>query len=154
MREIYSMHVDVPPDAIDANRHLNNQVYLKWMQEAAVAHSADLGWPMERYFRTGATWVVRSHFVEYLRPAFEGDELHVHTWVDGLEERRSLRRYLFRRERDRAVVARAETMWVFVDLEKGRPRRIPAELREDLPIVEGGERAVLEGLERTAGSRG
>jgi acyl-CoA thioester hydrolase len=151
---IYSLHIDVPPDAIDANRHVNNLVYLKWMQDVAVAHSAAVGWPMDRYFRIGATWVVRSHFVEYLRPAFEGDALRVHTWVDGMEERRSLRRYLFRRERDGAVMARAETLWVFVDVQTGRPRRIPESLRADFTIVEGGERVVREELDRAAASRG
>lgn len=153
MSEIHSLHIDVPPDAIDANRHVNNQVYLKWMQDAAVAHSAEVGWPLDRYFAIGATWVVRSHYVEYLRPAFEGDGLHVHTWVDGMEERRSVRRYLFWRERDGAVVARAESLWVFVELESGRPRPIPDALREDFTVVAGGEEVVLDRLAGAAGSR-
>ena len=146
MAAIHSLHIDVPPDAIDANRHVNNRAYLTWMQDVAVSHSAEAGWPMKRYFSTGATWVVRSHYIEYLRPAFEGDRLHVHTWVSAMEEWRSLRRYLFWRERDRTVVARAETLWVFVDLERGRPRPIPAELRGDFTLVEGGEADVLERL--------
>ena len=143
---IHSLGVDVPPEAIDDNGHVNNRQYLTWMQDVAVAHSAAVGWPMERYFRIGATWVVRSHYVEYLRPAFEGDALHVHTWVEDMRERRSTRRYLFWRERDRAVVARAETLWVFVDSERGRPLRIPKELRADFTPVHGGEAEVRERL--------
>jgi len=53
--------------------------YLRWMQDIAVEHSAAQGWPVRRYLETGTTWVVRSHFIEYLRPAFAGDSIAVHT---------------------------------------------------------------------------
>ncbi|MEJ2503255.1 MAG: acyl-CoA thioesterase [Gemmatimonadota bacterium] len=154
MIAIHTLPIDVPAEAIDAVGHVNNQVYLKWMQEAAMSHSDRVGWPMDRYFRLGSAWVVRSHSIEYLRPALEGDALHVHTWVDGMQERRSLRRYLFWRARDRSLVVRAETLWVFVDLETGRPRRIPDALRSDFTVVQGGEAAVLDrlGLAASAGS--
>src|SRR5579859_4489238 len=62
-------------------RHVNNLVYLKWMQSAAVAHSAVQGWPAERYQELGAGWVVRSHHIEYLQAAFDDDEIIVRTWV-------------------------------------------------------------------------
>lgn len=136
MSALHSLKVDISPDAIDENRHVNNREYLKWMQDAAVAHSTAVGWPMERYSETGASWVVRSHHIEYLRPAFERDTLHVHTWVEGMEATSSVRRYLFWRERDRAPVARAETLWVLVDQNTGRPRAIPDELRADFPLLD------------------
>lgn len=151
MLDICSLHIEVAPDAIDENRHVNNREYLKWMQDVAVAHSAAVGWSMERYFRTGATWVVRSHSIEYLRPAYEGDGLSVHTWVAAIAERSSVRRYVFWRERDRVVVARAETLWVFVDLETGRPRSIPEALRADFALVPEPEEEVLERLELQVG---
>jgi acyl-CoA thioester hydrolase len=136
MSALHSIKIDISPDAIDENRHVNNREYLKWMQDAAVAHSAAVGWPMERYAESGASWVVRSHHIEYLRPAFERDTLHIHTWVEGMEATSSVRRYLIWRERDRAPVARAETLWVFVDQNTGRPRAIPDELRADFPLLD------------------
>ncbi len=136
MSALHSLKIDISPDAIDENRHVNNREYLKWMQDVAVAHSAAAGWPMERYSEIGASWVVRSHHIEYLRPAYERDTLHVHTWVEGMEATSSVRRYLFWRERDRAPVARAETLWVFVDLNTGRPRAIPDELRGDFTLLD------------------
>jgi acyl-CoA thioester hydrolase len=125
----------VAPEAIDALAHANNREYLRWMEAAAVAHSAAQGWPMERYLALGAAWVVRSHYVQYLRPAFEADAIAVLTWVAGLERWTSRRRYLIQRERDRRTLARAETDWAFVDLATGRPREIPAELRDAFEVV-------------------
>lgn len=135
MPEIHTIAIRVGADAIDENGHVNNSAYLRWMQDGAVAHSVARGWSRRRYFEAGATWVVRSHFIEYLRPAFEGDALRLATWVADMEQRRSTRRYLFWRDGDRRPLARAETLWVYVDLETGRPRAIPDGLRSAFPLV-------------------
>jgi len=123
---IYSQRRPVPPEATDEFGHVNNQRYVAWMQEVATAHSAANGWPMQRYLAIGAAWVVRSHFIEYLRPAFAGDALEIDTWASSLALREVTRKYLFRRA-DQLLV-RAETKWVYVDIKSGRPRRIPEEL--------------------------
>lgn len=125
---IYSKRFDVPAEAIDLQGHVNNLAYVAWMQDVAIEHSAAAGWPMTRYLDVGAGWVVRSHFIEYLRPAFAGQPIAAHTWVPRFDQRFTPRRYLFLREADRQVLARAETQWVFVDLSTGRRRPIPAEL--------------------------
>ena len=125
---VYSRRFPVPADAIDVNGHVNNLAYVAWMQEIAIEHSAAAGWPLARYQAIGAGWVVRSHFVEYLRPLLPDDVVAVHTWVPRFDQRAAPRRYLFVRESDRRDVARAETAWVFVDLTTGRRRPMPAEL--------------------------
>jgi len=132
---IYSKRFAVPAEAIDVNRHVSNLAYVQWMQDIAIEHSAAAGWTMARYLELGAGWVVRSHFIEYLRPAFEGDVLSVHTWVPRFDQRSTPRRYLFVRESDRAVVAQAETRWVFVDLTTGRRRPLPSELIDAFDVV-------------------
>ena len=114
----------VPTAAIDANGHVNNVEFVRWMQEAAVAH-ADAAGCTAATRDAGATWVVRSHHVEYLRPAVAGDRVRVITWVANVRRAFSLRRYEFRRAGDGTVLARGETNWVFVDSETGRPRSIP-----------------------------
>jgi acyl-CoA thioester hydrolase len=121
---IFSKRFEVPADAIDRQGHVNNLAYVTWMQDVAIEHSAAVGWPMDRYAAIGAGWVVRSHFVEYLRPAFAGD----HTWVPEFTHRSTPRRYLFVREGDNRLLARAETRWVFIDLTTGRRRDLPDEL--------------------------
>jgi acyl-CoA thioester hydrolase len=125
----------VPGAAIDVNGHVNNLEYLRWMQDAAVEHSAARGWPLERYQATRTAWMVRSHSIEYLRPAFAGDALSILTWVADLRPRSSLRRYLVGRTSDQQVLARAETLWVFVDTVTGRARAIPEELRSSFEVV-------------------
>lgn len=125
---IYSRRFPVPADAIDVNGHVNNLAYVAWMQDVAIEHSAAAGWPLARYRAIGAAWVVRSHFVEYLRPLFLGEPLAVHTWVPRFDQRATPRKYLFVRESDGREVARAETAWVFVDLGSGKRRPLPPEL--------------------------
>jgi acyl-CoA thioester hydrolase len=132
---IYSKRFAVPAAAIDRQGHVNNLAYVAWMQDVAIEHSAAVGWPMDRYLTLGAGWVVRSHFVEYLRPAFAGEQLAIHTWVPEFTQRATPRRYLFVREDDRQLLAQAETRWVFVDLATGRRRALPGELIAAFEVV-------------------
>jgi acyl-CoA thioester hydrolase len=134
MDAVYQFEFKVPDTAVDGNRHVNNVAYLQWMQEAAMRHSEAAG--CTRMTRAGgATWVVRTHRIEYLRPAFAGDMLRVQTWVADLRKVRSLRRYKFIRVADGSVLAQGETDWVFVDALTGRPRGIPAEIREVFQVA-------------------
>lgn len=127
---IHSRRFAVPQDAIDQQGHVSNLAYVAWMQDLAIEHSAAAGWPMERYLALGAGWVVRSHFIEYLRPAFLGDVVEAHTWIPEFSQRSAPRRFLFLRQGDSRPLARAETRWVFVDLATGRRRPLPPELLE------------------------
>lgn len=137
---IFSKQFAVPAQAIDVQGHVSNLAYVEWMQDVAIEHSAAVGWPMRRYLDLGAGWVVRSHFIEYLRPAFADEVLSAHTWLPRFDQRSTPRRYLFVRGSDRTVVARAETAWVFVDLTTGRRQRIPPELLEAFdPVPEDEE---------------
>ena len=129
----------VTNDVIDVNGHVNNLAYLQWMQDAAIEHSTRQGWPLERYQRDRTGWVVRSHFIEYLLPAFAGERLSLLTWVTGFRRHSSPRRSCFWRPSDRQVVARAETIWVFVDTARGRPAAVPPELRSAFEIVPADE---------------
>ena len=125
----------VPATSIDVNRHVNHLEYLRWMQDAAIEHSAARGWPQGRYQAAGIAWVVRSHSIEYLRPAFAGDGLSLLTWVADLRSRSSLRRYLVWRRSDRQVLAQGETRWVLVEADTGRPCAIPEPLRASFEVV-------------------
>lgn len=132
---VHAEGFDVAPASIDVQGHVSNLEYLRWMQEIATAHSATVGWPMERYRTAGTGWVVRTHTIEYLRPAFAGERVAALTWVRAMGEQASPRRYLFVRARDRTVLARAETLWVHVSAANGRPVRVPPDLRDAFPLV-------------------
>ena len=142
MPRIHAYPIIVPPASIDALGHVNNQEYVRWMQEAAIAHSEAQGWPLARYVALGRGWLVRRHSVEYLRPAFAGDAVMLYTWVASFARSSSPRRYLFHRALDRTVIARAETVWVLVDFRTGAPARLPAELRSAFEVVADDEEAL------------
>ena len=135
MPRIFVDRLTIGADSIDMNGHVNNQEYVRWMQDVATAHSGEQGWTMERYLAAGMTWVIRSHFIEYLRPAFKNDDLLVATWVAGMEAQSSPRRYRFVRARDGKTLVEAETRWVFCDLQSGRPRDIPPEVASAFALV-------------------
>jgi acyl-CoA thioester hydrolase len=124
---IFHYSFTIPPEAIDENGHVNNVRYVQWMQDMAVRHYDFLGGipPMRSL---GATWVVRSHHIEYLNPAFEGDLIEARTWVVNIHQVRSLRRYEFIRKGDGVQLAKGDTEWVLVDVATGRPRAIPDSL--------------------------
>jgi acyl-CoA thioester hydrolase len=104
------------------------------MQDAAIAHARESGCTKASQ-AVGATWVVRMHQIEYLAPLFAGDKVTVFTWPANFQRVRSVRKYKFVRANDGAVIARAETDWVFVNAKTGRPQSIPEEVRNTLPEV-------------------
>ena len=126
---VFRFHFTVPKEALDENEHVNNVTYVQWMQDAAVRHYDAMG-GREPTQAVNATWVVRTHTVEYLLPAFAGNEVEVLTWVVNMRRVRSTRRYQFRRVEDGALLVRGETEWVFVDVMSGRPRSVPVEVSE------------------------
>ena len=131
---IHRFRVLVRDAAIDANGHANNVEYVRWMQQAAISHS-DLAGCTTATIASGGTWIVRTHHVHYLRPAFAGNELVILTWVSTMRKASSLRKYLFLRESDRAVLARGETNWAMVDNQTGRPKPIPREVSSAFEIL-------------------
>ena len=129
---IYSYEFTIPLEALDENGHVNNVQYVQWMQDAAVRHYESIG-GIPLTLALGATWVVRSHNIEYLRPAFAGDRIEVRTWVANIHRVRSLRRYRFIRLADNKLLVKGETDWVFVDAKTGNPLTIPDEIINIFP---------------------
>jgi acyl-CoA thioester hydrolase len=132
---IFRHEIVVPDTAIDPNGHVNNVVFVQWMQDVAVLHF-DSVVGMRRTKEAGQTWVVRSHQVEYLSPAFVGDRIIVMTWIANFSRVRSLRRYRFLRAEDGKLLVRGETDWVFVSIATGRPTSIPEEIRCAFSLVD------------------
>ena len=126
--------------------HVNNAVYLNYLEQAAIDHAAAVGWPqhvLEREF--GAVFVARRHEIDYLRPAVEGDRLEVVTWAEEMGMATARRRYVIREAASDThvvdgglvthpeitdyqsgdVIVTAQTRWAFVRRDTGRPIRIP-----------------------------
>ena len=110
---------------IDELEHVSNLVYLRWVLEVARAHSDAVGWDTAAYRELGAIWVVRRHEIDYARSARLGDEVALTTWVDSWKRVSCVRRTDVVRRADDRVLARAATTWAFVEIDSGRPTRIP-----------------------------
>jgi acyl-CoA thioester hydrolase len=117
---------------------------LRWMLDAATDHTRAQGWPFARYAESGAGWVVRSHAIEYLRPAFAGETITLATWVAAMAKASSTRRYLYYRKADDSVLATAQTLWVFVNFRTGRLTRIPDEVMTAFAIVPSDEEVLAD----------
>ena len=102
---IYCHRFAFSAEAQDDNQHVNNIEYVRMLQESAIAHTRQNGWAPEELYARGWTWVVRSHFIEYLKPCRAGEEIALYTWAASFKKIRSLRRYRFVRVADRAVLA-------------------------------------------------
>ena len=129
---IYRYSFTIPENVIDENGHVNNVAYVQWMQDVAIRHGREgVGYsPPEN-----TTWVAREHRIEYLMPAFLGEEIEVRTWVSDIRRVRSRRKYEFVRKSDGKVIVKGETNWVYVDIRTGRPIAIPAGFDEFFPVL-------------------
>jgi acyl-CoA thioester hydrolase len=110
----------------DANGHVNNVVYLRWVQEAAAAHwtavaAADV--------RAAVSWVVVRHEIDYKRPAFPGDALVARTWVDAVTAATTERYCEILRGEGGELLAKSRTIWCAIDPRTGKPRRIDPRVR-------------------------
>lgn len=133
MTTVFEARRTVSPAEIDELGHAGNIAYIQWMLDAAVAHSAHEGWPAERYRAEGVAWVVRSHRIEYSRPAMPGDKILVKTWVADMKAATSLRRYEIFREG--VLLAKAATEWALIDAATRAPRRVPPALRNAFEVI-------------------
>lgn len=105
---------------------MNNVVYLRWVQDVAIAHWQALASPEDQ---SELAWVALRHEIDYVSPAFIGDGILVRTWV-GLAERLSFERLTeIRRAKDDTLLANARTLWCPVDARSGRPKRVSAAIR-------------------------
>lgn len=135
MPAVFEYQHQVTSDEIDGVGHVNNIEYLRWLQHAAIAHSSAQGWPTKAYHELGQGWVVKSHYIEYLVPAFLGDEITVRTWISDMKRVTSMRRYEILRRNDGKQLALAKTNWAFVNFSTLQPCRAPMSVTSAFEIV-------------------
>ncbi|PZA08181.1 MULTISPECIES: thioesterase family protein [unclassified Meiothermus] len=122
--------ITVQPGDIDELGHVNNAVYLRYLEDVARAHARRVGMPLERMRELGALPVVRRHVITYHRAATLGERLWVSTEILEAGGLRAKRHNEVRRATDEALLVEADTDWVWVDPVRGRPCNCPALLLE------------------------
>lgn len=110
---------------LDPVGHVNNANYLAYLEEAGVQAAALYGWSMTRMAAAGFGVVARTVRLVYQQPALLGDELAITTWISDVRRVSAVRHYTITRSSDGALLLRARTHFVWVDLATQRPIRIP-----------------------------
>jgi acyl-CoA thioester hydrolase len=126
-RGVFVLTIPVASSDIDEQNHVNNVVYVRWVQEVATAH-----WQKKASAEMMAhwNWVVLRHEVEYHSPALPGDTVEAHTWIAPPEGPKQKRYVVIRRVSDKKVLASACTLWCLLEAKTGRPRRVTPEITE------------------------
>ncbi len=135
-KDRYEYHLTVPASAIDVLGHVNNVVYLDWVQIAAShhwnhatkEHFKDLDLEVERLGIEKMAWVVMNHFIEYKDAAVQGDEIVVTTIVKEISGATSERHTEIRRKGEEKILVKAITKWCLLKMPEGRPMRVPQEI--------------------------
>jgi acyl-CoA thioester hydrolase len=138
MPAIYTEVFKVRHYECDSYGHVNNAVYLRYMQEAGIGAAAALGQDGEKLEAMNRTWLPRFTEIEYLSPLRAGETVEIKTWVSGFRRVVSRRMYEFRRHAEDEVIARAYTDWVFLDSDRLQPATIPSEVKS-LFVPEGSD---------------
>ena len=124
-RPVFEMIFTARPEHIDELGHVNNAVWVQWIQEVAVAHWRSIALPEhdEAYF-----WVVVRHEIDYLRAAHDGDRVTARTWVGEALKGARFDRFVEFTGVDGKSCVRARTFWAIIERSTGRPIRVPAEV--------------------------
>lgn len=121
----FSLPIVVSKNNIDELGHVNNVVYVQWIQDIAAAHWDTLA---STDTKKKYLWVVLRHEIDYLNAAFEGDTLTATTWVGESEGVRSERFVEITHEKTQKLVAKAKTVWCLLDGVSMKPKRIDDEV--------------------------
>ena len=124
-RPVFERTIKAGPEHIDELGHVNNAVWVQWIQQVAVAHWESVADPAhkEAYY-----WVVVRHEIDYLRAAREGDEVVARTWVGEAPQGARFDRVMEFIGADGKLCVRAKTQWAIIDKSLGRPIRVPPEV--------------------------
>lgn len=124
MSTVFDLKITVQPEHIDVLGHVNNVVYLSWMQDAATAHIEALGLGVKEYLELKHAMVAVEHHVQYRKAALQGEEIILRTWLNDINALYSFRQYAFYRPSDKAVLFMGNTQWACVEIATGRPKRM------------------------------
>ncbi|HSC52933.1 MAG TPA: acyl-CoA thioesterase [Phnomibacter sp.] len=127
----FEVPINIQQNDIDRLNHVNNTVYLKWVQEVAIANWEHITTAEQR---SKWIWVVARHEIDYLRPCFLNDELLAYTWVVPAVERGSDRIVVFKNKATGKIVTQVKSNWVLVDPVTQRGTPITDEIKQLLGI--------------------
>jgi len=129
----FEMEFRIRPEDIDRLGHVGNLVYMRWVQDIAIAHWNSAASPAEL---DKLAWVVVRHEIDYKHSALPGDAILARTWVGTSFGQLFERRTEIFRAIDRFLLASARTLWCPVSAKTGKPTRVSDELRKRFSVRE------------------
>lgn len=127
----FELHIRVAESDIDELGHVSNIIYIRWVQDAAVAHWRNAATEEQQQ---NLLWVIRRHEIDYKQSALPGDEIIAATWVGGATELVFERFTEILRASDRRLLAKARTLWIPINPKTGKPVRVDANVRERFSV--------------------
>ena len=121
----FELDISIKSEDIDELGHVNNVVYLSWVQDVAISHWAFLTTPEHR---AHYVWVALRHEIDYAAQTLLGDGITARTWTGMARGLRYFRHTEIIHREDKKVLARAVTQWCPLDRASGRPTRLPADM--------------------------
>ena len=121
----FELTLTASSEHIDELGHVNNAVWVQWIQQVAVAHWESAA---DAAHRDAYVWVVVRHEIDYLRAAHEGDRIVARTWVGEAPKGARFDRFVEFTGPDGKVCVRARTHWAIIDKASGRPIRVPPQV--------------------------
>lgn len=121
---LFDLKLTVQPEQIDILGHVNNVVYVAWMQDVATAHIEALGLGLKEYIELKHAMVAVEHQVQYRKAAMLDDEVILRTWFYDINALYSFRQYAFYRAKDNTLLFTGSTKWACIEIETGRPKRM------------------------------
>jgi acyl-CoA thioester hydrolase len=134
----YELEFPIKDVDIDVLGHVNNITYIHWVRDVALWHSLSVGLDLDAYQRFGAVFVVRQHTIDYLQSITPGGSVLCRTWIPAMAAAKYTRATEIWRHGE--LVARASTLWAFIESAGGRPARIPKEVFEWFGVPGAGKR--------------
>ncbi|MBN1355371.1 acyl-CoA thioesterase [bacterium] len=124
--DAFELTIAVHPTDIDELGHVNNVVYLRWVQDVAVAHWRHAATPEQQ---AAIFWVVVRHEIDYRHPVKLGEIIIARTWVGASTTHTFERHTELLREQDGKELARARTLWCPIDIKTFRPILVGDDVR-------------------------
>ena len=124
MSSVFDLRIKVKPQHIDVLGHVNNVVYVQWMQDVASAHIETLGVGLDQYLEMKHAMVAVEHHVQYRKAAMLDDDVILRTWLYEINALYSFRQYAFFNAKDNSLLFTGNTKWACIEIASGRPKRM------------------------------
>lgn len=124
MSSVFDLKIKVKPEHIDVLGHVNNVVYVQWMQDVASAHIETLGVGLDQYLEMKHAMVAVEHHVQYRKAAMLDDDVILRTWLYEINALYSFRQYAFFNAKDQSLLFTGNTKWACIEIASGRPKRM------------------------------